>query len=53
MTSKRAIRVGAAGVIVHDGRVLLVKFDDENGPHYNYPGGGHKEGETLRQTAER
>lgn len=53
MAKQRSIRVGAAGVIIQDGKVLLVKFDDENGPHYNYPGGGHQEGETLRQTAAR
>ncbi len=53
MASKRAIRVGAAGIIIQNGNVLLVKFDDENGPHYNYPVGGHQEGETLRQTAAR
>jgi 8-oxo-dGTP diphosphatase len=53
MAKQRSIRVGAAGVIIQDGKVLLVKFDDENGPHYNYPGGGHHEGETLRQTAAR
>ena len=53
MAKKRSIRVGAAGIIIQNGKVLLVKFDDENGPHYNYPGGGHQEGETLRQTAAR
>lgn len=25
----------------------MVKFDDESGPHYNYPGGGVERGETL------
>ena len=53
MNAKRSVRVGAAGVIIRDGSVLLVKFDDEFGPHYNYPGGGHQEGETLRETAAR
>ena len=53
MAKERSIRVGAAGVVIRDGKILLVKFDDENGPHYNYPGGGHQEGETLRQTAAR
>ena len=53
MTSNRSIRVGATGIIIENGKVLVVKFDDENGPHYNYPGGGHEEGETLRQTAAR
>jgi ADP-ribose pyrophosphatase YjhB (NUDIX family) len=53
MTSNKSIRVGAAGIIIENGKVLVVKFDDENGPHYNYPGGGHEEGETLHQTAAR
>ena len=48
----RSIRVGAAGIIVQGGKVLLVKFD-ERGIRYNFPGGGHQEGETLRQTAAR
>ncbi|MEE8046209.1 MAG: NUDIX domain-containing protein [Dehalococcoidia bacterium] len=53
MSKNRSIRVGAAGIIVRDAKILVVKFDDENGPHYNYPGGGHQQGETLRQTAAR
>lgn len=53
MSKERSIRVGAAGIIVQDGKILLVKFDDEHGLHYNYPGGGHQLGETLRQTAAR
>jgi ADP-ribose pyrophosphatase YjhB (NUDIX family) len=53
MPKTRSIRVGAAGIIVKNDKALVVKFDDDNGPHYNYPGGGHQEGETLRQTAER
>jgi len=53
LAKERSIRVGAAGIIIQDGKILLVKFDDENGPVYNYPGGGHHEGETLRQTAAR
>jgi 8-oxo-dGTP diphosphatase len=53
LAAKRSIRVGAAGIIVQGEKILVVKFDDENGPHYTYPGGGHQEGETLRQTAAR
>ena len=53
MTTNRSIRVGAAGIVLDGSNVLLVKFDDENGVHYNFPGGGHDEGETLRQTAAR
>jgi len=49
----RTIRVGAAGIIVQDGKILLVKFDGQRGVHYQFPGGGHTEGETLRQTAAR
>jgi 8-oxo-dGTP diphosphatase len=41
MAAERSIRVGAAGIIIENGKILLVKFDDENGRHYNYPGGGH------------
>ena len=47
------IRVGAYSVIVESGQVLLVKFDDEYGPHYNFPGGGHDPGETLPETVAR
>lgn len=39
--------------IVRDGAILLVAFDDENGFHYNLPGGGVKPGETLYDTARR
>ena len=40
-------------VLVRDGAILLVAFDDENGFHYNLPGGGVKPGETLYDTARR
>jgi 8-oxo-dGTP diphosphatase len=53
MPKERSIRVGAAGIIVQDGKILLVKFDDEHGLHYNYPAGGHQVGETLRKSAAR
>ena len=48
-----SIRVGAKAVIVRDDMILLVKYDDENGPHYNCPGGGHQSGETVRETLAR
>ncbi len=50
---ERTIRVGAKAVIIRDGMVLLVKYDDENGPHYKYPGGGHQRGESVRETVAR
>lgn len=31
----------------------MVRFDDEYGPHYNFPGGGHEPGETLTETVAR
>ena len=40
-------------MIIRDDMILLVKYDDENGPHYNCPGGGHQSGETIRQTVAR
>ena len=43
------IRVSVNAVIVVDDKLLLIKFDDENGPHYNLPGGGLDQGESLHQ----
>ena len=50
---EHSIRVGVKAVIIRNGMVLLVKYDDENGPHYNYPGGGHQSGESVRETVAR
>ncbi len=44
-------RVGARGITVHNGRILLNVFD--NGAYYNTPGGGVEEDESLRVAAER
>lgn len=43
------IRVGAKAVIVRDGQVLLVRYEDANGIHYNFPGGGIDKGESIRK----
>lgn len=43
------IRVSASAVIVRGGHILLVKFDDDTGPHYNLPGGGADPGETAEE----
>ena len=48
---KQGIRMRARAAIVRDGAILLVAFDDENGFHYNLPGGGVEPGETLYGTA--
>jgi len=50
---KYPIRNAARAVIVKDGSVLLVKFDDEHGPHYNWPGGGQDFGESIEQNLHR
>ncbi len=51
---EQSIRVGVSAVIVKDGAILLVKFDDElAGPHYNLPGGGVELGETLEEALRR
>jgi ADP-ribose pyrophosphatase YjhB (NUDIX family) len=47
------IRVSARALIVEDGSVLLVEFDDESGLHYNLPGGGAEPGESLLEALKR
>ena len=47
------IRVSARAVITARDSVLLAKFDDEHGPHYNWPGGGMDFGETVQQAVMR
>lgn len=47
------MRVSVNAVIVVKERLLVVKFHDENGPHYNLPGGGVDPGESLHQALER
>ena len=47
------IRVRASALIIQNNSILLVEFNDENGLHYNLPGGGVEEGETLIEAAKR
>ena len=51
--NKQGIRLGARAAIVRDDAILLVAFDDENGFHYNLPGGGVEPDETLYDAARR
>ena len=51
--NRQNIRLGVRAAIVRDDAILLVAFDDENGFHYNLPGGGVEPGETLFDTARR
>lgn len=40
------VRIRCTGLIVENNSVLLVEYDD-NGIHYNLPGGGLEQGETI------
>ncbi|MFS0777722.1 NUDIX domain-containing protein [Neobacillus sp. 3P2-tot-E-2] len=41
------VRIRCTGLIVENNSVLLVEYDDNNGIHYNLPGGGLEPGETI------
>jgi 8-oxo-dGTP diphosphatase len=43
------IRVNVAAAIVRENQILAIEYDDESGLHYNLPGGGVEEGETLEE----
>ena len=51
--NRQGIRLATRAVIVRNDAILLVAFDDENGFHYNLPGGGVEPGERLYDTARR
>lgn len=42
-----AIRVGVNAVIVRDKKILLVEFNDQTGTHFNLPGGGVEDSESI------
>ncbi|MEK6992550.1 NUDIX domain-containing protein [Paenibacillus sp. FSL K6-1566] len=41
------IRVRPTALVIQEERILLVEYSDENGIHYNLPGGGAEPGETI------
>ncbi|MGM9949465.1 MAG: NUDIX domain-containing protein [Lysinibacillus sp.] len=47
------IRLRTSALIIEQGAVLLIEFNDENGVHYNLPGGGVEAGESLIQAVKR
>lgn len=47
MDRESHIRVGVNAIIESGDGILAVKFDGDNGEHYNLPGGGVMSGETL------
>lgn len=47
------VRLNVAAAIVRDDKILLVEFDDDNGLHYNLPGGGVEAGESIYEALRR
>lgn len=47
------IRVRAGALIIQNGSILLIEFNDENGLHYNLPAGGAEPGETIKEAVKR
>ncbi|WP_326763587.1 NUDIX domain-containing protein [Streptomyces sp. NBC_01591] len=41
------VRVRAGAVVIRDGRMLLIGFEEDREPFYEIPGGGVEDGETL------
>lgn len=51
---EQGIRVRVGAVIVRDSVIVLVEYDDDkSGRHFNLPGGGVNEGETLHDALRR
>lgn len=46
-------RIAAGGIIIKDGKVLLVRYRDEKNTYLVIPGGGIEDGESLASAAER
>ena len=47
------MRLGTNAIIVKNGSILAVEINDENGLHYNLPGGGIEEGEFIHDALKR
>ena len=47
------IRLRSSALILEHDAVLLIEFNDENGVHYNLPGGGVEAGESIIQAVKR
>ncbi|MDA1279192.1 MAG: NUDIX domain-containing protein [Chloroflexi bacterium] len=46
-------RIGARGVVLVDGKILLLRYERGEETLYLFPGGGHEPGETLAENARR
>jgi|SRR5687768_5401634 len=49
----RPVRTSAKAIILHEGNLLALRFQDENGDWYELPGGGQEPGETLPEAVRR
>jgi 8-oxo-dGTP diphosphatase len=49
----RPVRTSAKAIILHDGKLLALKFQDDKGYWYELPGGGQEPGETLPEAVRR
>lgn len=47
------IRLSASALIVENDKILLIKFEDKTGVHYNLPGGGVDKGESVIAAVQR
>ncbi|MEO6457867.1 MAG: NUDIX domain-containing protein, partial [Chloroflexia bacterium] len=47
------VRTSAKAIILHDGKLLVVKFQDDVGFWFQLPGGGQEPGETLPEAVRR
>ena len=45
----KPVRVSTKAIIIEDGKILLLKHEDQVGEWYSLPGGGQENGETLKE----
>lgn len=48
-----SIRISANAAIIKDNKILVIEFEDDQGLHYNLPGGGVELGESLEMALKR
>ncbi len=51
-TGRMDLSVGARGIAIVDGLILLLKYQENDETAYLLPGVGHEPGETLAETAQ-
>lgn len=53
MAKEKVHRISVKAMVVHEGRLLLIRKRDQAGDYYIFPGGGQEHGESLDQTLTR